>query len=54
MEECHKYIIIIIELFSIIESFSKYQPPKCTGDEIKNTYYIHELRNAQKNILSPP
>ena len=51
MEECHKYIIIIIIISLLI---SKYQPPKCTGDEIRNRYYIHELRNAQKKILSPP
>ena len=51
MEECHKCIIIIIELFS---KYLDMQPPKCTGDEIRNRYYIHELRNTQKKILNPP
>ena len=40
-------------LLLLLELFSMYQPPKCTGDEIRNRYYI-QLRNAQKNNLSPP
>ena len=50
MEEYVTSILLLL----LFELFSKYQPPKCTGDEIRNRYYIHELRNAQKKILNPP